>query len=115
MICSCKIYSGIHDTQHCMENPEQAFVDYASSYTDEAGGEWDIARDAEELESLVKNNIDYNKLPKGGDDAWHIRIELIDPDGEKFDRACQSIQTTRKLTPKENPSDILNLDHFYDS
>ncbi|GJW82079.1 hypothetical protein Tco_0146054 [Tanacetum coccineum] len=28
---SCEIYSGPHDTQYCMENPEQAFVDYASS------------------------------------------------------------------------------------
>nr|GEW40330.1 protein kinase-like domain, concanavalin A-like lectin/glucanase domain protein [Tanacetum cinerariifolium] len=29
---------GPHDTQYCMENPKQAFVDYASSCTDEAGG-----------------------------------------------------------------------------
>ncbi|GJV40490.1 hypothetical protein Tco_1418930 [Tanacetum coccineum] len=29
---------GPHDTQYCMENPEQAFVDDASSHTDEAGG-----------------------------------------------------------------------------
>ncbi|GJX33232.1 MAK10-like protein [Tanacetum coccineum] len=35
---SCEICSGPHDTQYCMENPEQAFVDYASSCTDEAGG-----------------------------------------------------------------------------
>ncbi|GKF19339.1 hypothetical protein Tco_0067977, partial [Tanacetum coccineum] len=29
--------SGPHDTQYCMEDPEQAFVEYASSRTDEAG------------------------------------------------------------------------------
>ncbi|GKE82784.1 hypothetical protein Tco_1552784, partial [Tanacetum coccineum] len=34
---SCEICSGPHDTQYCMENPEQAFVDYASLRTDEAG------------------------------------------------------------------------------
>ncbi|GJU87334.1 ribonuclease H-like domain-containing protein [Tanacetum coccineum] len=34
---SCKICSGPYDTQYCMENPEQAFVDYTSSCTDEAG------------------------------------------------------------------------------
>ncbi|GKA57401.1 hypothetical protein Tco_0756589 [Tanacetum coccineum] len=28
---------GPHDTQYCMENPEQAFVNYASSHTDEVG------------------------------------------------------------------------------
>ncbi|GJU28804.1 hypothetical protein Tco_1172393 [Tanacetum coccineum] len=34
---SCEICSGPHDTQYCMENPEQAFVEYASSRTDEVG------------------------------------------------------------------------------
>ncbi|GJZ93095.1 hypothetical protein Tco_0665160 [Tanacetum coccineum] len=34
---SCEICSGPHDTQYCMENPEQAFVEYASPRTDEAG------------------------------------------------------------------------------
>ncbi|GJX00378.1 MAK10-like protein [Tanacetum coccineum] len=34
----CEICSGPYDTQNCMENPEQAFVEYASSRTDEAGG-----------------------------------------------------------------------------
>ncbi|GJW80708.1 MAK10-like protein [Tanacetum coccineum] len=37
---SCEICSGLHDTQYCMENPKQAFVDYASLRTDEAGGKW---------------------------------------------------------------------------
>ncbi|GJZ50019.1 hypothetical protein Tco_0604209 [Tanacetum coccineum] len=35
----CEICSGPYDTQYCMENPEQAFVEYASSRTDEAGGQ----------------------------------------------------------------------------
>ncbi|GJX41483.1 MAK10-like protein [Tanacetum coccineum] len=34
---SCEICSGPHDTQYCIKNPEQAFVEYASSRTDEAG------------------------------------------------------------------------------
>nr|GEU76243.1 MAK10-like protein [Tanacetum cinerariifolium] len=33
----CEISSGPHDTQYFMENPKQAFVEYASSRTDEAG------------------------------------------------------------------------------
>ncbi|GJX84950.1 hypothetical protein Tco_0335724 [Tanacetum coccineum] len=37
---SCEICSGPHDTQYCMEDPEQAFVKYASSRTDEAEGKW---------------------------------------------------------------------------
>ncbi|GKC69774.1 hypothetical protein Tco_1115657 [Tanacetum coccineum] len=35
---SCEIYSGSHDTQYCMEDPQQAFVEYASSRTNEVGG-----------------------------------------------------------------------------
>ncbi|GJX88930.1 MAK10-like protein [Tanacetum coccineum] len=34
---SCEICSGPHDTQYCMKDPEQAFVEYASSRTDETG------------------------------------------------------------------------------
>ncbi|GJS30444.1 hypothetical protein Tco_0491064 [Tanacetum coccineum] len=37
---SCEICSGPHDTQYCMEDPEQAFVEYVSSRTDKAGGKW---------------------------------------------------------------------------
>nr|GEX68871.1 MAK10-like protein [Tanacetum cinerariifolium] len=36
---SCEICSGPHDTQNCIEDPKQAFVEYASSCTDEARGE----------------------------------------------------------------------------
>ncbi|GKA25425.1 hypothetical protein Tco_0711534, partial [Tanacetum coccineum] len=37
---SCEICSGPHDTQYCMKDPKQAFFEYASSRTDEAGGKW---------------------------------------------------------------------------
>ncbi|GKC57104.1 hypothetical protein Tco_1084702, partial [Tanacetum coccineum] len=33
-----QICSGPHDTQYCIEDPEQAFVEYTSSRTDEVGG-----------------------------------------------------------------------------
>ncbi|GJW74405.1 hypothetical protein Tco_0133775 [Tanacetum coccineum] len=45
---SCEICSGPHDTQYCMENPEQAFVEYASLHTDESGSQ-------SNLEGLVSN------------------------------------------------------------
>ncbi|GJS24422.1 hypothetical protein Tco_0453054 [Tanacetum coccineum] len=37
---SCEICGGPHDTQYCMENPEQAFVHCASSRIDKMGGNW---------------------------------------------------------------------------
>ncbi|GJU73740.1 hypothetical protein Tco_1265145 [Tanacetum coccineum] len=36
----CEICSVPYDTQYCMENSKQAFVDYVSSCIDEAGGKW---------------------------------------------------------------------------
>ncbi|GKD48516.1 hypothetical protein Tco_1277492 [Tanacetum coccineum] len=106
--------------------------------------EWEIARDAElnpfkdvlvfrkmveflgtipinlkgnmwESEELIENKIDWNRLPKEGDRAWHAMIRLIDLDGEEFTKIFQSILTTRKLSEKEHPSEIIDLDHFYDS
>nr|GEU51148.1 hypothetical protein [Tanacetum cinerariifolium] len=49
----CKICSGPHDTQYCMEDLKQAFMEYASSCTDETGvgtaklikGEFEIIKD----------------------------------------------------------------------
>nr|GEV53116.1 MAK10-like protein [Tanacetum cinerariifolium] len=68
-----------------------------------------------EPKELIENKIDWNKPPKHGDGAWHIKIELIDPDGEKFNKTFQSIPITRKLSEKENPSKIIDLEHFHDS
>ncbi|GKC45474.1 hypothetical protein Tco_1063196 [Tanacetum coccineum] len=48
----CEICSGPDDTQYCMENTEQAFVEYASSRTDKAGGKWYTFKPEQ-------NNFDY--------------------------------------------------------
>ncbi|GKD00979.1 MAK10-like protein [Tanacetum coccineum] len=68
-----------------------------------------------ESEDMIDKKIDWNKPLKEGDGAWYIRIEIIDLDGEKFDRVFQSIPTTRKLSEKEKPSNIIDLENFYDS
>ncbi|GKA55686.1 hypothetical protein Tco_0754758 [Tanacetum coccineum] len=68
-----------------------------------------------ESKDLIEKKIDWKRQPKDGDGAWHIRIEMIDPDGEKFNRIFQSIPTTRKLSEKEKPSDIIDLEYFHDS
>nr|GEY62053.1 hypothetical protein [Tanacetum cinerariifolium] len=56
-----------------------------------------------------------NKPPKNEDGAWHAKIRRIDPDGEEFTKPLQSILTTRKLTKRECPREIIDLDHFYDT
>ncbi|GJW83771.1 hypothetical protein Tco_0156916 [Tanacetum coccineum] len=79
-------------------------------------GEWEIARDAELnpfKDTLVFRRMD--KPPKNGDGAWHAKIRLIDLDGEEFTKTLQSIPTTRKLSERESPREIIDLDHFYDT
>ncbi|GKB80301.1 hypothetical protein Tco_0947196 [Tanacetum coccineum] len=107
-------------------------------------GEWEISRDAKlnpfkdtlvfrrmveflgaipinlkcnmwESEDLIKKPINWDKPPKNGDGAWHAKIRLIDPDGEEFTKTLQSIPTTRKLSERESPREIIDLDHFYDT
>ncbi|GJS37590.1 MAK10-like protein [Tanacetum coccineum] len=57
---SCEICSGPHDTQYCMEDPEQAFVEYASSRTDEAGDArlTKFEADFKQQQSEMTNKID---------------------------------------------------------
>ncbi|GJS18960.1 hypothetical protein Tco_0413432 [Tanacetum coccineum] len=68
-----------------------------------------------ESEDLINNLINWNKAPKNGDGAWHAKIRPIDPDGEEFTKTLQSTPTTRKLSERESPREIINLDHFYDT
>ncbi|GKB26139.1 hypothetical protein Tco_0865540 [Tanacetum coccineum] len=74
-----------------------------------------LKRNMWELEDLIENPINWDKPPKDGDGAWHAKIRIIDPDGEEFTKTLQSIPTTRKLSKRESPREIINLDHFYDT
>ncbi|GKE87255.1 hypothetical protein Tco_1564730 [Tanacetum coccineum] len=57
---SREICSGPHDTQYCMEDPEQAFVEYASLRTDKAGDARlsKFEADFKQQESEMTNKID---------------------------------------------------------
>ncbi|GJR02486.1 MAK10-like protein [Tanacetum coccineum] len=68
-----------------------------------------------ESEDLIKKPINWDKPPKHRDGSWHAKIRLIDPDGEEFIKTLQSIPTTRKLSKRESPREIIDLDHFYDT
>nr|GEU64092.1 retrotransposon Orf1 [Tanacetum cinerariifolium] len=61
---SCEICSGPHDTQYCMKDPKQAFVEYASSHTDEARGMCDSydekAKENKKEEKDSSKNIHMN-------------------------------------------------------
>ncbi|GKC51099.1 MAK10-like protein [Tanacetum coccineum] len=74
-----------------------------------------LKRNMWESEDLIKNPINWDKPPKNEDWAWHAKIRLIDPDGEEFIKTLQSVPTSRKLFEKEDPREIIDLDHFYDT
>ncbi|GJS87735.1 MAK10-like protein [Tanacetum coccineum] len=74
-----------------------------------------LKRNMWESKDLIENPINWDKPPKDGDEAWHAKIRIIDPDGEEFTKTLQSIPTTRKLSESESLREIINLDHFYDT
>ncbi|GJV82217.1 hypothetical protein Tco_1518087 [Tanacetum coccineum] len=119
---SCEICSGPHDTQYCMEYPQQAFVEYASSRTDEAGGpnrnangiKWldvkeplDLVDTSKELvyESLIKEmpkcSLNYDFMIKMGDPR-NLKIPCMI--GHKF--------TTNAYINVDLPMNIMSLAYY---
>nr|GEW67587.1 hypothetical protein [Tanacetum cinerariifolium] len=78
-------------------------------------GPINLKRNMWKSEDLIENPINWDKPPKNGDGAWHAKIRLIDPVGEEFTKTLQSIPTSKKLSERESPREIINLDHFYDT
>ncbi|GJY89064.1 MAK10-like protein [Tanacetum coccineum] len=78
-------------------------------------GEWEIARDAKTNPFKDVLPINWDKPPKNGDKTWHAKIRLIDPDEEEFTKTLQSVPTSRKLSEREDPREIIDLNHFYDT
>ncbi|GJV85692.1 hypothetical protein Tco_1525590 [Tanacetum coccineum] len=73
----CEIYSAPHDTQYYMEDPEQAFVKYASSRTDKAEGD---DNDVMFIEIIKKNDDSYEEEPNTDESArtGELRVEYFD-------------------------------------
>nr|GEU57503.1 hypothetical protein [Tanacetum cinerariifolium] len=74
-----------------------------------------LKRNMWESKDLIDNSTNWDKPPRNRYGAWHAKIKLIDPDGEEFTKTLQSIPTFRKLSERESPREIINLDHFYDT
>ncbi|GJV19568.1 hypothetical protein Tco_1368588 [Tanacetum coccineum] len=84
---SCEIYSGPHDTQYCMENPEQAFVDYASSRTDETGSRLSMnqgPRSFKEATNAWKGKPNFN---------WAHAQTFTSPQDNSFSTYSSNFQT----------------------
>nr|GFC29555.1 MAK10-like protein [Tanacetum cinerariifolium] len=78
---SCEICSGLHDTQYCMGNPEQAFVEYASSHTDEAREEDGYVMF---IEIVPKDDNSRKEEPEAGEQE----VEYFDIFPTRSELAC---------------------------
>ncbi|GKC08058.1 MAK10-like protein [Tanacetum coccineum] len=102
---SCEICSGPHDTRYFMEDHEQAFVEYASSRTDEAGGKWYTFKPEE-------NNFGDTYNP-----SWKIHPNLRLGDSKPFDNlaylgSCVNI-IPQYLFKKHNIKLLEETDHIF--
>ncbi|GJR74998.1 hypothetical protein Tco_0087363 [Tanacetum coccineum] len=88
---SCEICSGPHDTQYCMEDPEQAFVEYASLRTDEAG-------DAR----LSKFKVDFKQQQSEMTHKINIVLKAI------TDRIAGTLPSDTVKNPKLSTSPVLS-------
>ncbi|GKD47400.1 hypothetical protein Tco_1272045 [Tanacetum coccineum] len=85
---SCEICSGPQDTQYCMENPKQAFVEYASSRTDRMGS-WQFTmnqgpRNFNEATNTWKGKSNFN---------WAHTQTFTSPRNGSFSTYSSSYQT----------------------
>ncbi|GJZ36743.1 hypothetical protein Tco_0582934 [Tanacetum coccineum] len=74
---SFEICSGPHDTQHCMENPEQAFFEYTSSRTDEAGARAVIDVHEGKLSLRVDTIKHDRKWTKAEDEGDSNKVQAV--------------------------------------
>nr|GEU45957.1 MAK10-like protein [Tanacetum cinerariifolium] len=82
---SCEICGGPHDTQYCMKDPEQAFVEYTSSRTDEAGGALpsDTVKNPKMSTSLVLSTRSYPTMEPQCSTHVHGSINAVTIDSKK--------------------------------
>ncbi|GKE26898.1 hypothetical protein Tco_1442282 [Tanacetum coccineum] len=93
IITSCEICSGQYDTRNCMEVPKQAFVEYASSHTNEA------------RESLLSDTVKNPKL--------NISLVLSTRSYPTIDPQCSSHPSTSinaiKTCSKEASHSLMSM------
>ncbi|GJY74908.1 hypothetical protein Tco_0479339, partial [Tanacetum coccineum] len=105
IITSCEICSGPHDTQYCMKDPEQTFVEYASSRTNEAG-----ESEEEEKDSPENTNTNPSASP---DPSVSFITEKVRDDGDvMFIEIVKKNDDSRKEEPESGGLEVEYFDTF---
>ncbi|GKD95961.1 hypothetical protein Tco_1379858 [Tanacetum coccineum] len=100
---SCEIYGGPHNTQICMENLEQAFVDYAFLRTDKAGDARlsKFEADFKQQQSEMTNKIDT--LLKAINDRMTRALPSDTVKNPKMNVNPTSLVSSGRSYPMEDP------------
>ncbi|GJY32857.1 MAK10-like protein [Tanacetum coccineum] len=93
---------GPHDTQYCMEDPEQAFVEYASSRTDEAGEGLVSNFMASQDARLTKFEADFKQQQSEMNNKIDIVLKAI------TDRIAGALPSDTIKNPKLSTSPVLS-------
>ncbi|GJW69606.1 hypothetical protein Tco_0126523 [Tanacetum coccineum] len=109
---SCEICSGPHDTRYCMEDLEQAFVEYASSRTDKAGCPPTMVQ----IPTVPSNNHprSFHNLNKILMDLVSCFVASQDARLSKFEADFKQQQTTPMMRKKPNKSNSPTVSPFKD-
>nr|GEW03874.1 MAK10-like protein [Tanacetum cinerariifolium] len=115
------ILIGPHDTQYCMENLEQDFVNYASSRTNEARGKWYTFKPEQNNLGLVSNfmasqdaklskfETDFNQQQSEMTNKINIVLKAIT---DRITRALPS-DTVKNLKLNVNSTSLVLFAHSY--
>ncbi|GKC71023.1 hypothetical protein Tco_1116906 [Tanacetum coccineum] len=105
---SCEIGSGPHDTQYCMEDPEQAFVEYASLRTDEAGGTLpsDTVKNSKLSTSPVLSARSYPTEDPQCSTHVHGSINIVTIHPKQQSDSYDDITEENEEEEKDNPENI---------
>ncbi|GJS93968.1 hypothetical protein Tco_0800936 [Tanacetum coccineum] len=109
---SCEICSGPHDTQYYMKNPEQAFVEYASSRTDKAG-EQNRNPSSPKCVHFVKSIIILNKEDEAKEEG-SVKSSVTENKDHKmtFESEEEFEEETKEETEEEEEDNPEHFDTF---
>ncbi|GJX61040.1 hypothetical protein Tco_0293940 [Tanacetum coccineum] len=113
---SYDICGGPHETQYCMKNPEQAFVDYASSRNNGLGEDEKMVEKEPKVSKIIVEEGEssdignYNKTCDLEDEAWNMSyvmdFTILENVEANIDPSLSEVVLVGRLTLPRIPSDL---------
>ncbi|GJW14661.1 protein kinase-like domain, concanavalin A-like lectin/glucanase domain protein [Tanacetum coccineum] len=109
---SCEIYSGPHDTHVCIEDPEQACVDYASSCTNEIGSKSTYSDTEEDDSSTNECDPNLGGMVKGEEGVKEKEMEVDEEIEEEESEFETDEEVEEIIEEEEDEGDGKNFNSF---